>query len=167
MTKYAAFTLALVLAAPALAEESVKTYSNVQWGFSASFPYTIKESPGENGGITISAANPEDTIAYMLSVFPIADEVLRLKKQDKILEDAVKGAVDNVNGTLLSKSDIKIDGFPGKQFDIKSDQFVAKCRIYLVGKRMYLPMVIATPTLTLPLPLSSEAFHASFKLTKK
>jgi hypothetical protein len=167
MTKYAAFALALVLAAPALADEStsVKPYSNATWGFSAIFPYAIKEQPGENGGITISSANAEDTIAYMLSVFPIADEVLKVKAKDKILEDAVKGAVDNVKGTLLLKTNIQISGFPGKQFDIKSDQFVAKCRIYLVGNRMYLPMVIAAPSLNLP--ITAEAFHAAFKLTKK
>lgn len=166
MTKHAVVALALLVAAPVIAQApGIKKYENATWGVSAMFPYTAKESPGEAGGITISAANPEDTIAYMLSIFPIADEVLKRKPKNKILEDAVQGAVDNVKGTLLSKSDIEIDGFPGKQFDIKSDQFIAKCRIYLVKNRMYLPMVIAQPTLKLP--LEADAFHAAFKLIKK
>ncbi len=175
MIKQAAFAIVLASALPAFADTAVETrpgptsatkrYENKTWNFSAVFPYTIKESPGENGGLTVSAANPEDTIAYMLSVFPLSDEVLKRKAKDKILEDAVQGAVDNVKGTLLSKSVISIDGFPGRQFDIKSDQFIAKCRIYLVGNRMYLPMVIANPTLKLP--IESNDFHANFKLLKK
>jgi hypothetical protein len=174
MLKHAALAIVLASSLPALAQAPVETkpaagatkkYENKEWNFSAIFPYTIKESPGENGGLTVSAANPEDTIAYMLSVFPLADEVLKRKSQDKILEDAVQGAVDNVKGTLLSKSVISIDGYPGRQFDIKSDQFIAKCRIYLVKNRMYLPMVIANPSLKLP--IESNDFHANFKLLKK
>src|SRR4051812_41880845 len=99
----------LLLPALAFADESIrgkaegpKPYSNATWGFSAVFPYAIKESAGENGGVTLSSANAEDTIAYMISVFPLADEVLKRKSQDTILEDAVQGAVTNVKGTLLS-----------------------------------------------------------------
>ena len=157
--------LPLLLLPLLAAADEAKPYKNATWGFSAVFPYSVKESPGENGGITISSSNAEDTIAYMISVFPLADEVLKRKGQDKILEDAVQGAVTNVKGTLLSKTNIKIDGFPGRQFDVKSEQFVAKCRIYLVGNRMYLPMVIAGPGL--PLPIEASAFHAQFKLEKK
>ncbi len=176
MIKHAALALLFAFATPAFADNTAvetkpgargehKKYENTKWGFSAIFPYAIKESDGENGGITVSSANAEDTIAYMLSVFPLADEVLKRKAKDKILEDAVQGAVDNVKGTLLSKTVISIDGFPGRQFDIKSDQFIAKCRIYLVGNRMYLPMVIANPALKLP--IESNDFHANFKLIRK
>jgi hypothetical protein len=167
MTKLASFAITLLLVVPGYAQEpskkdAVKKYENATWNVGAIFPYEVKESPGENGGITISAANAEDTIAYMLSIFPLADEVLKRKSQDKILEDAVQGAVDNVKGTLLSKTNIKINGYPGRQFDIKSDAFVAKCRIYLVKNRMYLPMVIAQPTLKLP--IEADAFHNAFRL---
>ena len=149
-------------AAVATATASGFTFTNVKYGFSAVFPYDLKEEEKKDGEIMLAAGNPEDTIAYMLSIFTISDEVLKRKPVPKILDDAVGGAVENVKGTLVAKSDITIDGFPGKAFDIKSEQFMARCRIYLVGKRMYLPMVIFQPDLKLP--IEPAAFHSSFKL---
>jgi hypothetical protein len=39
---------------------------------------------------------------------------------------------------------------------------LAECRIYLVGERMYLPMVVAARGVSLPMTV--DAFHAAFKL---
>jgi len=160
--------LALTLTLPTLAVAQAPApapgvrFTNVKYGFSATFPYDLKEEEKKDGEITLTAGNPEDTIAYMFSVFTVSDEVLKRKPVAKILDDAVGGAVENVKGKLVAKTDIKIDGFPGKAFDIKSDQYMARCRIYLVGNRMYLPMVIFQPDLKLP--LDPAAFHSSFKL---
>ena len=87
-------------------------YSNTRWGFASTFPYSINEKSDPGDGITVSAANDADTIAYMLSVFPISGATLARKGPDRALEDAVRGAVDNVHGALLSKRDITFAGFP-------------------------------------------------------
>jgi hypothetical protein len=137
-------------------------YSNTRWGFASRFPYSINEKSGPGEGITVSAANDADTIAYMLSVFPISGATLARKGPDRALEDAVRGAVDNVHGTLLSKRDITLAGFPGKQFEIVAKGMLAECRLYLVGERMYLPMVIAAHDVSLPMTV--DAFHAAFTL---
>jgi hypothetical protein len=146
----------------AIAQEA-KTYENTKWGFSVLMPYSIQENPGPNGlGITIASANTQDTIAYMASVFPLAEEVLRTKTQDKILEDAVAGAVANVQGMLLSKRDISLSSYPGKQFVVLGEKFVVNCCIYVAKGRLYLAMVITVSGATLP--LSIDAFHASFQI---
>ncbi len=166
MKNLLAFAAFLAVAAPALAQEP-KPYTNKEWNFSAVFPYAVKEQPGPEGGqgITVASANAEDTIAYMISVFTISDDVLAKKPQGKILADAVEGANDNVKGKLLRSVDIKLGPYPGKAFDIQSDAFIATCRIYLVGNRMYLPMVIAKPELKLP--ISAPAVHDAFKVSYK
>ncbi len=167
MPRLAALALALVsYALPAAAEAPpLKTYASERWGFTALFPWQPKESAPQQGeGVTVSSGNPEDTIAYMISVTPIAPEIIRKKGIPKILDDAVKGAVDNVHGTVLEQHDVKIDGYPGREVVISGGGFLANCRVYIVRERMYLPMVIYQPSLVLP--VSPAAFHAGFRLAR-
>jgi hypothetical protein len=143
-----------------------KPFTSKKLGFSAAFPYTPKETPNETGdGGTVASGNPEDTIAYMISVFTVSDDVLKKKPTAKILADAVRGAADNAKGTLKSQTDIKLAGYPGKAFVIDGEQFNADCRIYLVGNRVFLPMVISQPGLALP--MTANAFHEAFKVEYK
>jgi len=164
MSRIAALALAVALVSPALAQAQVpkvRPYTSAKWGFTAQFPWEPKEQP-QGAGITVAAGNVEDTIAYMISATPIDAEVLKQKTIPRILDDAVKGAVDNVHGTVLEQRDVRIAGYPGREVVISGEGFKAHCRVYIVKDRMYLPMVIYKPELKLP--MAADAFHAAFQL---
>jgi hypothetical protein len=146
------------------AKAEVKVVRFDKLGFEARFPYTAKASSSEDGDL-VSASNDGDTIAYMVSVFSLPDEVLKAKPPAQILEDAMAGAAKNVNGTIKTKSPTKLGKQTGMLFVVETAEFVADCRIYLVGHRIYLPMVVYQPKLTLP--LGPDAFHTSLKLFGK
>jgi hypothetical protein len=171
MTKTIAF-ICLLLASTAAYADETKPYTNETWGFTAEFPkaYPIKEAPNSFDGLTVSASSSNDSIAYMISTFTITNQALAQRTSDRILEDAVAGALSNVKGTLTYKSVISLHGYPGRAFNVKTDSFIAICRIYLIGNRVYLPMVIYVPNANdaalSVLPMTVEAFHQAFDVRK-
>ena len=142
---------------------TITPYVSQKWGFSTAFPYAVNERV-RGDKLTLSAPNSNDTSSYMVSVFSVSDGVLARKTPDKVLSDAVAGAVSNAHGELISVGDIVLDKFPGKAFVVRGDQFIARCRIYLVGTRVYLLMVIGLPYSSFP--MDPEAFLTAFKLAE-
>jgi hypothetical protein len=126
MTRALAIAAAVAFALPAAAKPV--PYKSARFHYSAVFPWDTKETP-QGEGVTVAAGNPEDTIAYMISATPISPEVLAKKTIGKILDDAVKGAVDNVHGTVKEQRDVKIDGYPGREVVIEGSGFLANCRV--------------------------------------
>ncbi len=159
----AALAIALFLvAAPAVADEA-HPYVNERWGFTAIFPWAASEKPQPQGGVMVAAGNPEDTISYMISVSDIDAEVMT-KGNDSILEAAVQGSLSNIKGGSISgKKTVSLGKFPGREFVVTAEGFAANCRVYVAAQRLYLTMVIAAPTATLP--MSNAAFHSAFRIT--
>ncbi len=139
-----------------------ETFTSDKWGFSANFPYEVKESTSESGSVTLEAGNEADTVAYMISISTLSDEIIRTKEVSQMLEDGIRGAVENVKGQLGSKVAIKIGPYQGREIVINKDDYVAKCRMYIVEKRLVMVMVNASKKAVLP--MSAEAFLDSFRL---
>ena len=67
-----------------------------------------------------------------------------------------------MKATLVSESDIKLQGNPGREIKAARDQLSIRSRIYLVGKRYYQAVAI-TPA-TLPGDVEADRFLTSFEL---
>lgn len=67
-----------------------------------------------------------------------------------------------MKATLVSESDIKLEGHPGREIKATRDALIIRSRIYLVGKRYY--QAIAITPATLPGDLEADKFLTSFQL---
>jgi hypothetical protein len=68
-----------------------------------------------------------------------------------------------MKATLISESDIKLEGNPGREIKATREQLSIRSRIYLVGKRYY--QAIAITPATLPGDVEADRFLSSFELT--
>jgi hypothetical protein len=81
-------------------------------------------------------------------------------------DNAIQGAVNTVNGKLLSEKDISIGKYPGREVkvDYKEGYAVITIRLYLVKNRMY--MLEAITKTTKDANASLAKFMNSFKLVQ-
>ena len=139
--------------------QKMEDYTSKEWGFRAKFPGKpqVKQQSQSVAGQTIQFTMfmvESRNWAYMVGVsdMPLPDGETQAQIQRR-LDDARDGAVGNIGATLSSSSEITFQGkYPGREFAAKlppipngpSDGQI-RCRIYLVGKRMYQTMVLGTP----------------------
>ncbi len=115
-----------------------------------------------------ASAAQEDNLVY-LAIYTDYPESYKSKSADEvntILNNSVDGAMNKVNGTLVSKTDIKKDGYPGKEYYIDFQNGAAEihARAYLVKNRMY---ILETIYVTASKGnKSDERFMNSFVLNK-
>ena len=76
------------------------------------------------------------------------------------LEGAVSGSISTAGGTVQSKQDISIDGYPGKDVSASSPHGYMRVRYYLVDQRLYSVLAVSVG----PSDASAEQFLASFRL---
>lgn len=77
-------------------------------------------------------------------------------------------------GKLLSRTEIELDGYPGREFIVETPNSIFRMRYYLVGQRFY-QIAISTPNystknepeMTRSMVLIADEFFPSFKLTGK
>lgn len=65
------------------------------------------------------------------------------EKIKSILDGAVNGAVNNVQGTLESDENINLNGYPGRKIKINAPGMELFMNAYLVDNVMYVNQVIA------------------------
>ncbi len=158
--------LLLLLAAVALPAraDAPKTYTSTALGFSATFPYAVKEQVAPEGGGTAAGVDPKG-IMYMVGVTPAHEEVGKRKSFKEQLDDGVAGAVERVHGKLTAEKDVKLGENPGREVEIDLQGGHATFRAYIVGARVYLIGVVRKEGTTLP--MTPAEFFASFRLAKK
>jgi hypothetical protein len=160
------FGLALAVALPArpARAEAPQKYASTALGFTASFPYPVKEQVAPEGGGTAAGFDAAG-IMYMVGLTPPNEEVGKRKTVKEQLDDGIAGAVDKVHGTVASQKDIKLGANPGREVEIDLQGGHATFRAYLVGAQTYLVGVVHKDGTTLPMPPAD--FFASFHLTGK
>jgi len=79
-------------------------------------------------------------VGYNKEEFLIDD----LEKTEIMLNNAVDGSVKNVNGRLIFKNDILLNGFQGKEVKIEMQGGYISARLYLVKHELYFIQVMAT-----------------------
>ncbi len=96
-------------------------------------------------------SNNDDNIVYMTfftkypdSFFP--EGLKTLERRNTVLDNAVSGAVTNVKGSLVSKSEIVFNGFNGRDAKIELEsgggQYIIRMKTILVGTSLYSAQVI-------------------------
>lgn len=126
--------------------------------FSISFPSDPKENEQkletDIGPLLVKmyTAASTDNDAYMLmttdypassNVHSDADEAFLAK----LFRGGIDGAMQNLgDASLLSENNIKLDGYPGREFKISfmSGEGLVHGRIYLVRNRMYMVQIVGS-----------------------
>jgi hypothetical protein len=107
-------------------------------------------------------------ITYIVSYGDYPQNALSAGNPQAILDSFGDGAVTSIEGKLLSKRSISLDGYLGRELKIKiaddSDTAIAQIRIYLVGNRLYYIYTLA-PEERASSP-SVDEFLDSFKLVR-
>ncbi len=100
---------------------------------------------------TFQADKDDENLIYMAfytkypdTFFP--EGLKTLESQNIALDNAVQGAVNNVNGTLMSKSEIVFNGYNGRDAKISlqsgEGQYLIRMKTVLVGTSLYSAQVI-------------------------
>lgn len=108
-----------------------------------------------------------DNLEYALSETAYLDSNLTKAintQPDKFFQGSVNGAVNSVQGKLLSQTTIELDGYPGRKcrIDYKNGLAVITMQIYLVKNKLYILQTITETKKDLN--SSMEKFLSSFAL---
>jgi hypothetical protein len=87
----------------------------------------------------------------------------------QILDGVVDGSIKSSKGELITSKDIKIGGFPGREYDYKipipgGQTGLGRSRVYPVKSRLYQVVYIGTKDKTIP--KAADDYLKSFALTK-
>jgi hypothetical protein len=158
----------LVCVVAAEAQLKFETFTSKDLGFSILMPgmpkeqtLKIKSDRGDLENKQFMVAS--DTGAWIVSVIDYpADTPADLA--DRLLDGAVKGAMNNLKGKTLSEGKIMLDKkHAGRQFQVEAPKIgVHRAHVFLVGNRLY-QIVVRGPK---ELATSAEAtrYLESFKL---
>ncbi len=144
--------------------DAPKPYTSTALGFTASYPYPVKENPDSEGGGTAAAIDPQG-VMYMVGVTPDRPEVGKKKSVKEQLDDGLAGALERVHGKIASQKDVKLGANPGREVEIELQGGHATFRAYIVGPRVYMIGVVHKDGVAPP--MSPADFFASFQLTKR
>lgn len=85
-------------------------------------------------------------IVYMIAFADYPDEVVSYSNPEDMLDAAKEGALENVQGEIISEKNIELKGYPGKEIVIsaKVEEAIATVHLYMVRNRLYQVLVITT-----------------------
>ncbi|HKC68833.1 MAG TPA: hypothetical protein VKG26_11430 [Bacteroidia bacterium] len=111
----------------------------------------------------------DDNLVYLASYTEYPKDAVdsdNKEVQKKMLRSGIDGAVNNVQGKLLSEKIITLDGFEGieARIDFKNGMAIIKMRMYLVHNKMYILETITETSKESNKSVSK--FLDSFKLFK-
>jgi hypothetical protein len=133
---------------PAVPAPDWKPYIYRTDGFSASFPSppTIEKQNVTSGGGTFELRTYEadDSATALIAAVCDYGATAASKDPDTVLDDAKKGAVNNIKGQLVNEKKINLGANHGVEFQADSDSAHVTARIYLVGTVLY-QMIVAAP----------------------
>ena len=118
------------------------------------FMHEVKDEDDENLVYTVSHT------AYPPSLLDVSDK----KLMDTFFKNSIEGAISNVQGKLISGTEIELDGNPGHhvKVDFKDGLAVINMQMFVVGDVMYMNQVIALTSLDDNKTM--KAYFDSFKL---
>jgi hypothetical protein len=110
----------------------------------------------------------DQSSAYLIAYVDYPGDLIRSGQANDILDGTVRGATENVNGTLVRQQDFPLGVIPGREAEIDAPSQGAqpathvKVRYFLVNNRLYQVMVVVPQTRILP--VEAQRFFDSFKL---
>lgn len=163
------FIAASLLVTPLFAQSPQsgwKEYSYANDGFAVSAPaepaFAKQDKPTAAGNVethnyTIELGNNS---GVMISSAQFQGQTTESSKM--LLQRARDGALNAVNGKLVSEQEITLQGFPGLEFQFANDAFHARVRMYLLKTRLVTSMAIAPKGSDLP--ANADKVLSSLKL---
>ena len=97
--------------------------------------------------VDASEKKDAENMVYMVITTFYPDTLVNSDKKDmleNLFRSSIDGAVQNVQGKLLSEKRIELNGFPGRDIKVDYQEGVAilRMRMYLVKNKMYILQVI-------------------------
>jgi hypothetical protein len=146
-----------------------ETYTAPDNSFTTEFPgkptVETAQAPVEGGGtkpVTMISVKPSASTAYMVSY--VEDDNVAGKSADDVLANARDGSLSKTQGTVLQQNRLTIQGYPAMDIQASArgnSRFDA--RLVVVGKRLYMIMVVATVEQDRS-PKNIQRMFASFKI---
>lgn len=153
---------------PAWADPSWSHYSNPGLEVSADFPGapSVSTEPGGDKGLTwnttlVQYIQGEDAV-FLLSATQY--DIEAIPNLGAALDGGIQGMLDAVKATLVSRTDIQVEGNPGADIvaTVPSGGYMIRSRLVVRGNRIY--MVSALSMGAKP-PPGADRFIASLKLS--
>lgn len=154
-----------------------ETFKSIDHEFSALFPveptYQVQKVPSAVGELDMNmymatVNDPDaDNLLYSVIRSDYPAEMFSNVNDDfisNVLDGAVNGAVNNVQGKLVSDVSISFNKFPGRSIKIETSMGLLYINAYLVNNSMFITQVICTPDKDNN--SSIKRFQDSFELIK-
>lgn len=143
--------IATLACAPATAEP--KVFTSESGKFSIAFPGDPKEQtqsvPTAVGDVALTMYTVDNgDSAYLAGFADYPSDMVAASDPETMLDGGRDGAINNIDGTLLTEKHITISGNPGRELKVQSKdgKNVLYGRFYLVDARLYQIMVVTSPT---------------------
>ena len=139
-----------------------KTYRYVEDNFSADFPAVPQAQPNDGKtGTRYFASLENENFAYFVEKAELPD---LNKTPEQLFEDYVNGAAKGTNSQIKSQKPISLKSYPGREFILESDAVIMHFRLYLIGKKLYQVLVVASKSMASR--AETDRFLNSFALLK-
>lgn len=145
-------SLVLVAACNTATPPTLEEFSSENGGFAISTPLTLEESVQSVdtavGPIEIHTFTGENrNAAYVVAYSDYPAEMVSQVDPTMLLDGSRDGAVQNVNGTLVSEETLDLNGNPGRSLVIDAttdtgEDATVNARLYLVENRLYQVLVV-------------------------
>lgn len=132
---------------------------STEWGYEIQFPakpeLTTQQVKSEIGKLKMniqmydasSSKKKDENLVYMVNVTDYPADAVHSDMKDQLstfFDGAVKGAVSNVGGKLLSQKEVIFEGYPGREIkvDFQNGMAIITMRSILVKNRNYIIQTI-------------------------
>ncbi len=128
-----------------------RVFTSKEGGFAVALPGSpsetkqrVRTATGHLDVYLYVVEGPDDA-AYVVSYSDLPPEDVKAGAEQKRLDFAREGAIDNARGKLRSEKPITVDGFPGRDLLIETDKDLAiRMRIVVARRRLYQAMAMGT-----------------------
>ena len=97
--------------------------------------------------LDLSKKDEDSNMIYLSSFAQYPDSLVHSDRKEQLsgfFKETLDGLVSSIDGKIISKKDVKIDSYPGKEVKInfQDGMAVIRIRVYLVQNKVYMLQVI-------------------------
>ena len=148
-----------------------KQFTSTKGGFSVLMPGTPKQlrltQQSPIGAIDVYGFVVEQnqkTVGYVVMYADFPVNLAQTVNPKQIFNGGRDRVLNMMQGKLLSQRDVRLQGYPGKEFTYEAKGSIVKHRLYLVNRRLYQIIAGTNKNQQQSLSRSTTGFLNSFKL---